>query len=130
MFGSWQDKNWDPAIGSNVFDDFCSKISRSYGSIEDAAEAVGADAEDVMTLVGTPGFDFTLLNYAAYVRGVSRLRLRSFFFVLTSTTANPSDVPKEPNCRTGECCARFRSQPFPDGDSSSALARSMMQNSR
>lgn len=72
-FESWQDKNWDPAIGSNVFDDFCDKINHSYRSIEDAVKATGVDTEDVMTLVGTPGFDFTLLNYAAYVRTVSGL---------------------------------------------------------
>ena len=106
MFGSWQDKNWDPAIGSNEFDDFCSKINQPYGSIEDAEKAAGVDAEDVMTLVATPGFDFTLLNYAAYVRAVSRLSLRSFL-VLTSTTANPSQVSKESNRRTGEFFPQF-----------------------
>jgi hypothetical protein len=107
VFGSWQDKNWDPAVGSNVFDDFCVKIDSSYGSIEDAVEATGVDNEDVMTLVDIPGFDFTLLNYAAYVRAVGRSRT-SILVVLTYTTGNPSDVSKGSNHRTGE----FRSQFF------------------
>lgn len=106
MFGSWQQKNWDPAIGSNEFDNFCVKINRSYGSIEDAVEATGVDTEDVMTLVGTPGFDLTLLNYAAYVRAVRMLRSRPFP-ILTFTTENPPDVSKGPNHRSGEFCSQF-----------------------
>ncbi|KAF9643255.1 peptidase S28 [Thelephora ganbajun] len=68
VFESWQAKNWDPEIGSEEFEEFCKRINHPFDSVEDAVGAIGADTEDVVTLVNSPGFDFTLLNYAAYVR--------------------------------------------------------------
>ena len=71
---SWQAKNWDPAVGSNEFDEFCSRINHPFSSLEEAVEATGVDVDDVMALASTPGFDTALLNYATYVRTVSRFR--------------------------------------------------------
>ena len=71
-FESWQAKNWDPEVGSEEFDEFCKRINHPVDSFEDAVKATGADLDDAMALVNTPGFDFTLFNYAAYVREVSR----------------------------------------------------------
>ena len=71
VFESWQAKNWDPAVGSEEFDEFCKRIHHPAKSFEDIIKATGADLDDAMALVSTPGFDFTLLNYAAYVRAVS-----------------------------------------------------------
>lgn len=68
--GSWQDKNWDPAVGTTVFDQFCAQINQTYTSLEEAVKATGVDNGDVMQLFDCPGFDFSLLNYAAYVRKV------------------------------------------------------------
>lgn len=73
MFGSWQAKNWDPKVGSEEFDEFCKRINHPFNSLEDAVVATGVDLDDAMTLASTPGFDFALLNYAAYVRTVGRL---------------------------------------------------------
>jgi hypothetical protein len=71
VFESWQAKNWDPEVGSEEFDEFCKRINHPAKSIEDAMKATGTDLDDVTELFSAPGFDFTLLNYAAYVRAVS-----------------------------------------------------------
>jgi len=70
VFESWQAKNWDPEVGSEEFDEFCKRINHPFKSIEEAVEVTGVDIEDVMALVSAAGFDFTLLNYAVYVRAV------------------------------------------------------------
>jgi hypothetical protein len=82
-FESWQEKNWDPEVGSEEFDKFCQKINHPYKSIKQAVETTGVNTEDVMALLNFPGFDFTLLNYASYVRTVSRFKVR-WLLVLTS----------------------------------------------
>lgn len=84
-----------------MFDDFCSKINQSYGSLEAAIDATGVDTQDVRTLVGSAGFDLSLLNYASYVRVVSSSKALSFL-VLTSTAEHPSGVPDQPNCGTSK----------------------------
>jgi len=70
--GSWQAKNWDPEVGSDEFDEFCKRINHPLSLSEDA---IGLDADDAIILVNAPGFDRTLLNYAAYVRTVHRIAL-------------------------------------------------------
>ena len=92
-FESWQDKNWDPEVGSEEFDEFCKRINRPHKSLEEAMRATGADPDDVTELVNTPGFDFTLLNYAAYVRTVSRPEVW-LFLALTTSIENPSKMPE------------------------------------
>ena len=71
MFESWQYQNWDPAVGSTVFDDFCAQINRPFKSLADAVNATGVNIDDAVELKGCPGFNFALLSYAAYVRDVS-----------------------------------------------------------
>ena len=63
-------------------------------------EAIGADLDDAMALANTPGFDPTLLNYAAYVRAVSLPGVQ-LFLTLTTSVGNPSDMPERSNTRTG-----------------------------
>ena len=94
VFEAWQAKNWDPQVGSEEFDEFCKRINHSFSSFEDAVEATGVGLEDAMTLVSTPGFDFALFHYAAYVRAVSRLEVW-LFLALTTSIENPSDVPEK-----------------------------------
>ena len=88
-FESWQAKNWDPEVGSDEFDELCKRINYPFSSFEDVVETTGVDADDLMTLVNAPGFDFTLLNYASYVRKVSRFKVL-LSLVLTLPTENPS----------------------------------------
>ena len=88
---SWQAKNWDPAVGSNEFDEFCSRINHPFSSLEEAVEATGVDVDDVIALASTPGFDTVLLNYATYVRTVSRFK--AWLFSCSPPTENPSYVP-------------------------------------
>jgi len=67
-------------------------------------EVIGADLDDAMVLANTPGFDPTLLNYAAYVRAVSLPGVQ-LFLTLTTSIENPSDMPEGSNSRTGGFCA-------------------------
>jgi hypothetical protein len=91
--GSWQAKNWDPEVGSDEFDEFCKRINHPFNSFEDVVEATGVDPDDAMVLASAPGFDFTLLNYAAYVRAVSRLEVQ-LLLMLTIPTENPPQLPE------------------------------------
>ncbi|KAF8505248.1 serine carboxypeptidase S28-domain-containing protein [Hysterangium stoloniferum] len=69
--GSWQSKNWDPAVGSTRWDDFCAalvgKSSDEFLTAEDFA-ALESDGHELSELFKTQAVDFTLLNYALYVR--------------------------------------------------------------
>ena len=104
VFGSWQEQNWDPAIGSNAFDEFCKEITHSHKSIDDVLQFTGVDPEDMAALLGFPLFDFALLNYAGYVRKVSGFGVW-WFPVLTDVTEHPSNVPEGQKNRSGEIWA-------------------------
>ena len=90
------------------FDNFCKKINHPIKSIQDAVQTTGVDINDVMALVNTTGFDFSLLNYASYVRTVSGYEVFTFLALTSATTTeNSSAVLGWPNCRTGKLCALF-----------------------
>jgi len=127
-FESWQAKNWDPEVGSGEFDEFCKRINHPVNSFEDAVEAIGADLDDAMALVDVPGFDFALLNYAAYVRAVSRPEVW-LLLTLTTSIENPSELPEGSNSRTGGFCTSSL-QLISDGEASSASGHSMIQSTR
>ena len=125
---SWQAKNWDPDVGSDEFDEFCKRINHPYNSFQDAVETTGVDADDVMVLISAPGFDFTLLNYAAYVRAVRQLEVRWF----PALTLNRKSFPR---VRRAKQSKRWILCPIPsylvfDGRASSASGHSMMPNTR
>ena len=88
-FESWQAKNWDPEVGSDEFDEFCKRINHPLSLTEDAVNMTSLDADDAMILTSAPGFDRTLLNYAAYVRTVRLIESWSLR-VLILPIENPS----------------------------------------
>jgi len=90
--GSWQAKNWDPEVGSDDFDEFCRRINHPLKSVKDAMAAAGMDANDAIALASAPGFDRTLLNYAAFVRTVSRIEAESL--PVSPSTENTPSVPE------------------------------------
>jgi len=92
-FGSWQAKNWDPEVGSDEFDEFCKRINHPLSLSEGTMNALGLDADDAMVLVSAPGFDRTLLNYAAYVRTVRRIGVW-LLRALTPSIENPPYLPE------------------------------------
>lgn len=47
-------------------------------SFESTVKAMGVDFDDVMALASVPEFDYTLFNYATYVRAVSQPRCGRF----------------------------------------------------
>ena len=73
---TWQAKNWDPAVGSNEFEEFCEALDKSiFGHSELLPEA--DDVADYDTQTRMVSFsdgltlDISILNYAKYVREVS-----------------------------------------------------------
>lgn len=73
--GSWQDKVWDPAVGSNEFDEFCEALAKPpYGLLSSSSEAPFGDASRLITLEDGEGeglaLDFAVLNYGAYIKKV------------------------------------------------------------
>ena len=73
---TWQAKNWDPAVGSTKFEEFCEALDKSiFGHSELLPEA--DDVADYDTQTRMVSFsdgltlDISILNYAKYVREVS-----------------------------------------------------------
>jgi len=58
--GSWQARNWDPAVGSTTFDHFCATLNGDTPSEEDAAHAA--------RLPWSLRANVALLNYAKWIR--------------------------------------------------------------
>ncbi|KAH7883989.1 peptidase S28 [Phlebopus sp. FC_14] len=66
--GYWQAKNWDPAVGSTKFDEFCEALSKPIvGAAHIAALPVGHENR-LMSLPGGYKIDFSILNYAQYIK--------------------------------------------------------------
>ncbi|KAF8139830.1 serine carboxypeptidase S28-domain-containing protein [Boletus edulis] len=57
--GAWQSKNWDPAVGSTSFDDFCESLSKPVGA---------PHIDRLVTLLDDQKIDFSVLNFAQWVR--------------------------------------------------------------
>jgi hypothetical protein len=58
----WQDRNWDPAVGSTTFDHFCATLNGDTPTLGDTARMV--------RLPGGPKVNVGLLNYAKWIREV------------------------------------------------------------
>ena len=59
----WQDRNWDPAVDSTIFDHFCATLT-------------GDTPKDGARMVHLPGgleVNVGLLNYAKWIREVGAL---------------------------------------------------------
>lgn len=61
--GNWQAKNWDPAVGSVLFDEFCEALTQPL---------IGDSLNDREVMINSQGLSITpgVLNYAKYVRTV------------------------------------------------------------
>ncbi|KAI0247491.1 peptidase S28 [Lactifluus subvellereus] len=57
---SWQDRNWDPAVGSTTFDQFCATLNGDTPTLKDTARTV--------LLPGGLKVNVALLNYAKWIR--------------------------------------------------------------
>ncbi|GJE99300.1 peptidase S28 [Phanerochaete sordida] len=71
---SWQAKNWDPAIGSTRFDEFCEFLNKPVlGSEVNSFLASNESAEydpttETVTFGNGMQVDFSLLNYAKWIK--------------------------------------------------------------
>ncbi|KAF8446373.1 peptidase S28 [Boletus edulis BED1] len=65
--GAWQSKNWDPAVGSTSFDDFCESLSKPVGAPHIGALPIGHE-DRLVTLLDDQKIDFSVLNFAQWVR--------------------------------------------------------------
>jgi|ERR1700727_779783 hypothetical protein len=77
--GSWQDKNWDAAVGSTKFDEFCEALGKPpFGANAADVNAPFGDSARMITLPGGLSLDFAILNYAKYIKDVSRAKFDVF----------------------------------------------------
>ncbi|KAH9057717.1 peptidase S28 [Lactarius vividus] len=58
--GLWQDRNWDPAVGSTGFDQFCAVLNSDTPTVKDTTRTVH--------LPGGLNVNIGLLNYAKWIR--------------------------------------------------------------
>jgi len=70
--GGWQGKNWDPAIGSTRFDEFCEALS-SPTSVDDAELSLNVtmtynDEAKMLTLPGGLDVPVVVYRYAQYIK--------------------------------------------------------------
>ncbi|KAG6371555.1 hypothetical protein JVT61DRAFT_9261 [Boletus reticuloceps] len=65
--GAWQSKNWDPAVGSTSFDEFCESLSKPVGAPHIGALPIGHE-DRLVTLLDDQKIDFSVLNFAQWVR--------------------------------------------------------------
>lgn len=77
--GSWQAKNWDPKVGSTKFDEFCESLKKPiFGGSEDiAALPIGHD-DRLVPLSNNFKIDFTVLNYAKWIKEVRMILVLLF----------------------------------------------------
>jgi len=67
--GLWQAKNWDPAIGSTQFDEFCEVLGTPPFGISAAdVNAPFGDKDRLIRHSGGLHLDFAVLNYAKYIK--------------------------------------------------------------
>ncbi|KAJ7079718.1 serine carboxypeptidase S28-domain-containing protein [Mycena belliarum] len=68
--GSWQSKCWHPDFASTRFDDFCTALDKPpFGSgMVSLSELPYGAPERMITLPGDLTVDFTILNYASYIK--------------------------------------------------------------
>ncbi|KAK0441668.1 serine carboxypeptidase S28-domain-containing protein, partial [Armillaria borealis] len=68
--GYWQAKCWDPAFGSNVFDEFCDALNKPpFGFL--AADVADLEFEHPARMISLPGglsLDFSIVNYANWTK--------------------------------------------------------------
>lgn len=68
--GAWQSKNWDPAVGSTLFDDFCEALSKPIGGATHITTLPIGHEDRLLTLWDNQKIDFSVLNYAQWIKEV------------------------------------------------------------
>jgi hypothetical protein len=68
--GSWQSKNWDPAVGSTQFDDFCAALSAPLGKSNVTVELPFNHPERMIAVTDGFSVDLSIFNYAKYIKQV------------------------------------------------------------
>lgn len=68
--GAWQSKNWNPAIGSTLFDEFCEALSKPIGGATHMAALPIGHEDRLLTLWDDHKIDFSILNFAKWIREV------------------------------------------------------------
>ena len=68
--GSWQAKNWDPAVGSTTFDSFCAALVKPPFHHASSPDVVDAPFGDESRMVKEEGLllDYAVFNYAKFIR--------------------------------------------------------------
>jgi len=70
--GSWQSKNWDPAVGSNEFDKFCAALNAPpFGASSKVVTLPFNSTERQVKTINGLSLDFSLLNYAKYIKNTT-----------------------------------------------------------
>lgn len=88
----WQAKNWNPAVGSDKFDEFCEALSQPVLVHEGVLgfkfnETMFYDeAAKAVSLPGGVKLDLALLNYAKYIKEVCQPVTVRRWFVANSVS--------------------------------------------
>lgn len=76
--GAWQSKNWDPAVGSTGFDEFCEALSKPIGGAMHIAALPIGHEDRLLSVWDDHKIDFSVLNYAKWIREVRAVSIRLF----------------------------------------------------
>lgn len=85
--GSWQAKNWNPAVGSTRWEEFCEALDKpifgrnGLAAVTGDEEVLYDDESGLVTFVGWDGLqlDISVLNYAKYIKEVRLTGCVSYF---------------------------------------------------
>ncbi|KAF4577249.1 hypothetical protein EYR36_005236 [Pleurotus pulmonarius] len=75
--GSWQSKNWNPAIGSTRFDAFCAAVNAAPAGMANLTDLPFGARERLVPITDGLSLDFALTNYAKYIKDNVASRCRS-----------------------------------------------------
>lgn len=71
----WQDKVWDSAVGSTRFDEFCEALNKPIINTAHITMLPVGHEDRLLTLWDNHKIDFSVLNYAQWIREVRGLPL-------------------------------------------------------
>ena len=80
----WQDKVWDPSVGSKAFDEFCAALDSAWGFPVTATAEYG-HPDRMVSLPGGLTLDFSILKYASWMKEVGGQLLYASLYFLIST---------------------------------------------
>ena len=91
--GAWQERVWDPAFNSDVFEDFCAALNNPFGPFRAVADLPFNHTSRMVQVSADFAVDFAIVNYAKWIKKVCLLVLRRVPSLILSLIEHCVQVP-------------------------------------